>query len=239
MAALKNRILVVDDDAGIRNSLARILRSAGNEVVVAKDGFDAIEVAREFQPDLLLVDIRMPGMDGVETFRRLRELIPSLVAIFMTAYSGSDKTNEASERGALSVVAKPLAIEELMKMVKSALATAPVLIVDDDPALLTSVARATRANGLEVETVSSLRSAIRLLRQRPDRVIVADVFLEDGFGYELLQEAMGEMNQAPFILITGRSDWIDSEIGRSVRGKAVCMTKPIDMNDLIEQVNRR
>jgi len=238
MPAVKKRILVVDDDAAIRRSLARILRAAGHDVCVANDGFQAIEIAVDFQPDLLLVDIRMPGMDGVETFRRLRQQSPTLVAICMTAYAGSEKTTEAIETGALCVQSKPLKIEPLLEMVKSSFATAPVLIAEDDPALLKSIARAIRASGIEVETVTSFSDAIRLLRQRPDRVVIADVFLEGGFGYELLQEAVDETGPTPFILITGHADWLESETARSLQGKAVCIPKPVDIEKLIEQVKR-
>ena len=151
----EKRILIVDDDEGIRTSLSRILRSAGHDIRLARDGFDAIDVAKEFQPELLLIDICMPGMDGVETFQRLRKECPSLTAIFMTAHASSGKSEEAEECGAIQVLAKPLDPCSLLKLVEATLSTAPVLIADDDPALLKSVARAIKANGIEVETVSS------------------------------------------------------------------------------------
>lgn len=240
MSTAKKSILVVDDDDGIRKSLARILSAAGHQVQLAKDGFEAIEICRQFVPDLLLIDIRMPGIDGIETFRRLRHEIPTLVAIFMTAYAGSEKTLEAEELGALSVQAKPLDIDPFLKMIKSALDTSPVLVVDDDPTLLNSIARAIRANGIEVEPVASVEDAMRSLRRRPDRVVVADVFLNDGFGYDLLQQEVQELeakNQRPFILITGHSEWLHSETARSLQGRAHFMAKPIDIDNLVKQVS--
>jgi DNA-binding NtrC family response regulator len=126
MSNVNKRILVVDDDAGIRTSLARILRAAGHHVRVAKDGFEAIEISAEFDPGLLLVDLRMPGIDGVDTFRQLRQQIPSLVAIFMTAYSGSVRAPGATEEGALLVQSKPLDIDALLATVKSVFIRAQV-----------------------------------------------------------------------------------------------------------------
>jgi DNA-binding NtrC family response regulator len=205
---------------------------------MASDGLDAIEVARDFQPDLLLIDIRMPGIDGVETFQRLRAELPSLAAIFMTAYSSSDKSKEAEEWGAIRVLGKPLDLSHLMKLVEASLDTAPVLIADDDPTLLKSIARAIEANGVNVETVSSLRDATRALRQRPSRVVVADVFLQDGFGYELLKETQAGGEASPFILITGRSDWLTTDVARQIQARVICLCKPIDIDDLLNKVNR-
>ncbi len=115
MKRTEKKILVVDDDEGIRTSLARILRAEGHHVQVACDGLEAIGVCEDYRPDLLLSDIRMPGMDGVETFRQLREQIPELTVIFMTAYSASEMTKEAARCGALSVLSKPIDIENLVR----------------------------------------------------------------------------------------------------------------------------
>lgn len=239
MAEDRKRILVVDDDDGVRTSIARILRASGYEVITAVDGFDALKLVEdELEPDLLLIDIRMPGMDGVETFQKLRALCPALVAIFMTAYSTSEKTVEANEQGALNVLSKPLEISSLLELVISGLNTSPVLIADDDPDLLKSIARALHANGIAVETATSLRDAALRLRQRPNRVVVADVFLEDGHGYELLQDDPERGSENPLILITGHAAWLNGETAKSLEGKVVCLPKPLDIQQLIEQVNR-
>jgi CheY-like chemotaxis protein len=114
------RILIVDDDAGVRHSLARILRTSGHVVELAADGEEGITKGEAFQPDVLLVDIRMPGIDGIETHRQLHQRFPQMVAISMTAYASSDKTRQAIECGAVSVLSKPLNIKHLMELVQSA-----------------------------------------------------------------------------------------------------------------------
>jgi DNA-binding NtrC family response regulator len=233
------RILVVDDDAGIRTSLSRILRSSGHDLRMASDGFEAVEIAREFHPELVLLDIRMPGIDGVETFQRLRQETPAVAAIFMTAYSSSDRSGEAEERGAIRVLSKPLDLGGLLELVESTLGTTPVLIADDDPAMVKSIARSLEAKGIAVQTATSLREAARVLRQRPERVVIADVFLGDGFGYELLEELEGQSDRPPFVLITGRKEWMEDNASRSFGGEVVCLNKPIDIDELIAKVDRR
>ena len=237
MANGQKRILIVDDDEAIRNSLARILRRTAHEILLAKDGNDALElVVSGYKPDLLIIDIRMPGMDGIEAFQKLRQHCPSLIAIFMTAYSSSKKTLEAQQRGALSILAKPLDISRLLNLVTSALSVSPVLVADDDAQLVKSIGRALRAHDIDVETANSLQSAALMLRQRPDRVVIADVFLGDGYGYELLRSDMDQGSQAPFILMTGQTDWIDSELAKSLPRKITCLAKPLNMEQLLEQV---
>lgn len=236
--ANQRRILIVDDDEGIRRSLSRILRTAGHHVCIAKDGYEAIEVAKDFKPHLLLIDIRMPGIDGVETFHQIRDEAPSLAAIFMTAYASSEKNAEAEERGAISVLSKPLDVEHLLSLVDLSLEKAPILIAEDDPDLLRSIARSLEASGVKVETASTLNQAMRSLRQRPNRVVVADVYLKDGFGYELLDIIDRDSLQSPFILITGQSDWLTSDIAEKIAGRVVCFTKPLDFEKLIQQVNQ-
>ena len=239
MTERAKRILLVDDDEGVRTSLTRILRASGHNVLVAHDGYEAVKlIQQELAPDLLLIDIRMPGMDGVETFEECRKYCPELVAIFMTAYSSSERTIQAAERGALQVLSKPLEIPSLLELITASLSASPVLIADDDPVLLRSIARALRANGILVETASSLKEAARLLRQRPNRVVVADVFLEDGHGYELLREDLNESGDPSLILITGHADWLDGETAQSLKGKALFLPKPLNIEQLIEQVNR-
>ena len=116
-----NRVLVVDDDAGIRRSLARIIRTRGFEVDVAADGPTAIEAAKSFRPNLLIIDIHMPGIDGVEACEQIRADHPDLPVIFMTAYASSSRVKKAIAMGALSVLSKPLDLDRLTTLVDDAL----------------------------------------------------------------------------------------------------------------------
>lgn len=234
----RKRILVVDDEEGIRRSLARVLASGGYEVRTASDGYRAVEIAEQFSPDLALMDIRMPGMDGVTTFQRLRDNLPSLVGIFMTAFSSCERSDAAEENGAIEILGKPLDPSLLMDLVESSLHAAPILIAEDDPDLLQSIARSLEANGIQVELAPSLREAARALRRRPTRVVISDVFLEDGFGYELLQEIETHPSPLPFILITGRSNWMTSELAEKLQGRVTCLVKPVDMDELLQQLSR-
>ena len=108
------KVLVVDDDAGLRKSLTLILKDGGYEVRTAADAREGLETARGEAPDMILVDVRMPGMDGlgfVETYRKEGGTAPVIV---MTAYGGLELAVEAMKRGAYDYLPKPFGGEEVL-----------------------------------------------------------------------------------------------------------------------------
>jgi two-component system response regulator HydG len=117
----KHKILVVDDLKSIRLTLSGILEDEGYNVVMAEDGYQAIEAAKQTPFGLIFMDIKMPGINGVQTFREIKKINPEAVVIMMTAYSVEDLVREALEEGAYAVVYKPFDIEEILGMIKSAL----------------------------------------------------------------------------------------------------------------------
>jgi DNA-binding NtrC family response regulator len=112
---------VVDDEADASAALADLLRDRGYLVETARDGFKALPKLKEFAPDLLLTDLRMPGMDGVALMRRARELDPDTVAIVMTAYGALDTAMAAMRHGAIDYVTKPIHFEELLRVIEPVL----------------------------------------------------------------------------------------------------------------------
>lgn len=117
------RILVADDDRLILLTLAEGLAEAGFEVLTARDGQEALEIAREEQPDLALLDIRMPRMDGVALAERLR-IETSVPFMFLSAYSEEALVKQVTESGALGYLVKPLEAPQVIPQVRAALARA-------------------------------------------------------------------------------------------------------------------
>lgn len=116
------RILLVDDEPGIRKALARALRREGHEVLTAPDGRQALAIAQRDHPDLVITDIRMPGMDGLELLRRLRERRARVPAIVISAYATTETAVEAMRLGACDFLAKPFKLPELRVALERALA---------------------------------------------------------------------------------------------------------------------
>lgn len=240
MSAKMRSVLLVDDDDQIRSSLARVLRAKGYDVREACDGNSAIAVALEQQPDMLILDVRMPGMDGVETFVEIRREFPAIPAVFMTAYASGDRAAAAIDAGGLRVLPKPLELNRLCGIIEDAISSAPVLIVDDNAHFLRSLARSLHSAGIPSVTVDSLKEAVLQVRQRPNRVVIADVFLKDGRGFELLAESGKAVQPPPLILVTGHADWYSETDMQDQLSSAEtkCLPKPLDIDDLIATVRK-
>ena len=102
-----DKILVVDDEKGVCHSFKKILGRRGYEVITANNGVEAIEKAARENPALIIMDVSMPKMDGLETLMRLKGHNPALTVIMMTAYSTSERAITAMKYGAYDYFTKP------------------------------------------------------------------------------------------------------------------------------------
>lgn len=118
MSLSKATILIVDDQPGIRRLLLEVLSENGYLVETAANGYEGLQKARETNPELVLMDMKMPGMDGIETLRELRRLAQSPKVVMMTAYGELDMINEAKELGALAYITKPFDIIALCQLIE-------------------------------------------------------------------------------------------------------------------------
>jgi DNA-binding NtrC family response regulator len=119
--SLEGRILVVDDDAAQREMLAGFLRDLGSEVLEAEDGARALEATRQHNPDVVITDLRMPGMDGQRLLREIVALNPEIRTILVTAYGTIQGAVACLKDGAFDYLLKPLELEEVEHAVHRAL----------------------------------------------------------------------------------------------------------------------
>ena len=113
IAASRGKILIVDDEPDFLESLEWRLRKRGYQVLLAASGDIALDILRSEGVDILIVDIRMPGMDGIELIRRAMGLDPDLQSIVITGHGGVDTAIEAMRLGAINYLRKPVGVEEL------------------------------------------------------------------------------------------------------------------------------
>lgn len=114
------KILLVEDDLNTRAGLGEILTDEGYEVVLAEDGAHALEEI-DASTDLLLSDLELPGLTGLDLLRRVKQQYPRLISVMMTAYDPSEHRVQAQELGVHSFLGKPLNIEGLLSVLKEAL----------------------------------------------------------------------------------------------------------------------
>ncbi|GAX89567.1 response regulator [Effusibacillus lacus] len=115
------KVLIVDDQYGIRVLLNEVLEKEGYSVFQAPNGQTALEIVKLEKPDLVLLDMKIPGMDGLEILRHIRVIEPDLKVFMMTAYGELDLIKEAMALGALTHFTKPFDIDELRKAVNKEL----------------------------------------------------------------------------------------------------------------------
>jgi len=121
--AKEHLLLVVDDDRGMRDTLLDILEDRGFLVSVAVDGIEALEAIKTERYDLMLMDIVMPRMNGVEVLKQLKEIDSGVIVIMMTAYALPDLVEGALLEGVYRVLFKPLDMDEVLSLIDEALSS--------------------------------------------------------------------------------------------------------------------
>lgn len=115
------KVLIVDDQNGIRVLLTEVFSSEGYQTFNASNGKLALEIVKDESPDLVLLDMKIPGMDGLEILKHIKKIDTGIKVIMMTAYGELDMIKEATECGALMHFTKPFDIDELRSVVHAEL----------------------------------------------------------------------------------------------------------------------
>ena len=114
------KVLIIDDERPIRETLEMFLREKGYEVVTSGDGEGGLEAVRRERPEIVILDIRLPGMDGLEVLRRIKEAGEGVHVIVITAYHDAETTKQAMELGAYKYIHKPLDVDEFEGAIEKA-----------------------------------------------------------------------------------------------------------------------
>lgn len=115
---MKGNILIVDDQFGIRILLNEVLQKEGYKTFQAANEVQALDIVTKHAPDLVLLDMKIPGMDGIEILKRMKVIDPDIRVIIMTAYGELDMIQEAKDLGAITHFAKPFDIDDIRTAVR-------------------------------------------------------------------------------------------------------------------------
>jgi two-component system response regulator HydG len=232
-------ILVVDDEVDTCRNLSDILTDLGYQVDVAHDGPAALELVRRHPYDVALLDLKMPGMDGLMLYREIKKLRAGTVAIIVTAYAGGATTEEAVAAGAWQVVPKPVDFPRLLGLVDRALGQPLVLVVDDDPDLCASLWDLLRERGYRVCVAHDELAAAEQLKDTWFRVVLIDMRLPAGDGSTVFRLVRQNNPQARTIVITGHRTETERLVQRVMQegADAVCY-KPFDVAKLLSTLEQ-
>jgi len=115
---LRHRLLVVDDQMGVRRLLFEAFKEEGYAIELAASGHEAVEKVKFGIPDIILMDMKMPGMNGLETLQEIKKIHDDILVIIMTAYGELEVVSEAKKLGIKEYITKPFDINELRRLVK-------------------------------------------------------------------------------------------------------------------------
>ncbi|MES2178206.1 MAG: response regulator [Gemmatimonadota bacterium] len=159
--------LVVDDDQSMVRTLSDVLALSGWEVTRALSGRDAVEHVSARPFDVVLMDVKMPGMNGVAAFKAMKAARPNVRVILMTAYAEQELLEEAKREGAVRIMPKPVDLRALITLITAQLEQRkPILVVDHDAAFLKTLSEVLALCGLETTVAADLAEATRLMEAR-------------------------------------------------------------------------
>ncbi len=231
-------VLVVDDDEGMAFTLRDVLDSMGYAVEIASSGSEALQRVRERRPDCILMDIKMPGMTGVDAYREIKRLSPESATIFMTAYTRSSLVEQAHREGAIAVLTKPLDPEQVLSLIEETAGMTPVLIVDDDISFCRSLGNALAARAFDVQTAQTTRQAIELFERQPRRIVILDRKLEAGVGHDVFR-LMRKIDPRAIVIPTAAFwDLEQSSPGIPGLDSSEFLEKPFEIEDLVDRIQK-
>src|SRR5712671_7638145 len=176
---MTRRILIVDDEKQMVRTLVDVVRLHGWEADSAYSGEAAVDAVRERDYAVVLMDVRMTGINGLEAFKAMKAVRPGVRVILMTAYTATEVLAEAEREGALRILSKPVALAGLIEVLEQAsINLRSVLVVDDDAAFLRTLSRLLEHNGYSTLTAQNLDDAIEMLETRSPGAVVLDLRLE-------------------------------------------------------------
>ena len=232
------RVLIVDDDQDHAESVADILELRGYAVELAASGEEGVARFRESDFHIVLMDVKLPGMNGIETFAEFRRIRPGARVLMMTGFSVEALVAEAVGNGALGVLRKPFAIAELLDALERVKPRGMVLVADDDPAFADSIEPVLRQSGYVVEIARNGQEALEKAAAPGLTCLILDLRLPLLSGLEVYLKLKEAGTPAPTVFVTGYADDGSEALREATGFGRGLLLKPFDPADLLRAVER-
>ena len=246
-------VLVVDDDADVRSTVAEYLTAHGFHVDEAANGLEALLKVKRHRPRTVILDLAMPRLGGMETLRYIRAFDATIGVVIITGAADAEVHRQAREFGHVTVLSKPLDLPDLVRILQggdSGTAPAPeaaaaahgaapracVLIVDDDEGIRAVLEELLTLKGFETLTAADAVEAVRVLGERVPSVILLDIEMPGLSGLDALPTMIALAPTAAVIMVSGNSD---VEIAKQTlaRGAFDYVIKPLDVVYLMRSID--
>ncbi len=240
--AKKFNILVVDDEEAIQSLLVRFLSKMHHAVGVGT-GEEAVEVARGQKFDIVFLDMKMPGMDGLDTLRALKKIQPDVCVIIITGYAEDERLSAALKEGAITCLKKPFHIEEIKNIIAQNVEAAldvplKILVVDDDVMFRTLFLKLNADPKYSVSAVRDAEEALASLRVERYDICFVDIILPGMSGFELYDECRKFSPQTKIILFTASDEKFANILSKTGDEANFSLKKPFSLDDVVNVINR-
>ncbi len=229
------RVLIVDDDRDLAESLADFVEMHGHQVTLASNGKEAVECFREREFDIAFMDVRMPIMNGVDSFLEIRQLRPDAKVVLMTGFK-EPIVDRALQNGALGVLQKPFQLSDLLAELEGA--TKPVVLIAEDNADVAQTLRLMlEFHGYKASVAATGQDALARVQAGGIDVLILDLRLPVMGGLQVYETLKAQGTPPPTVVVSGH---LDSDNDRSLRRLHIneCLSKPIRVDILLAAIER-
>jgi two-component system response regulator HydG len=235
------KILIVDDDYSILDTLRDVLEYKGHEVLTVGSGPEAIEMVGKDLFDVVLADIKMPGINGVDTFIEIKKISPETAVIMMTGFSVEELVQKALREGVYACVYKPFDIEKILKMLENIQKRTVILVVDDRVESVESLKDALEGKRQRVMIAKSGEQAVDIVRTEKVDIVLLDVVMPGISGVETLKKIKEIRPETTVVMMTAYA--VEDMVQEAVKaGAYACITKPFNLEkvvQIIEEVRQK
>ncbi len=225
----KLKILLVDDETEFVDSLSERLGLRGMKTDVAYDGEQALKAVEKSAPDAMVLDLRMPGMDGIEVLEKVKKDYPNIRVIVLTGHGTDEDEAKALKLGASVFMKKPVDIDQLVKILRKE--RMKVLLVDDEKEFVDSLSERLELRNVEAGIAYDGEQAIKAVDEEEPDVLVLDLRMPGIDGIEVLRRVKKSHPEMPVVILTGHGTEDDEKKARRM-GASAYLKKPVDVNQL-------
>ncbi len=228
-------LLIVDDELNTQETLKDIFEAGEYNVFTASSGSKAIEMAKEKYFNIILMDVKMPGMSGVEAFRKIKKVSAASEVIMMTGYSVDELLEEAKREGAYAVIYKPINIPKLNILIEGILKRLSILIVDDSEDDRTTLNDILNNKGYRISEAEDGYKGLELIQHSKFDIILLDVMMPGIDGIKTL-EWIKEISPGTGVIVMSAHN-NDILMGRAInKGAIAYLRKPVDIDRLLKLI---
>ncbi len=230
-------VLVVDDHQGMLQSLGDILQEEGYQVSLASSGVAAIEACQKQTFNIILMDVRMPGIDGLETLRRIKDYVKGTLVLLMSAYSLEAVKQQAIQEGAVAFLQKPIDVEVVIKLIQKVEYPSILLVIENEQERQV-LANYLNHHNYRAHATGVSAEVIELAQQISFSIIITDTSITAGEGLEMYKALTRITPTTLFILLDKSENSFTGINTKSIQENTPALDKPLDIDRLLSVLEK-